>query len=183
VLLSVLALHGQTKPALDSCRRWKRLRKIDRSGNSPHECAKRSPSSQKRHQFEYYRLKHEGGLKVDLDEWRPKGILTRSPGSRTIAEIRNCFNDWVKQVAITRMLEDCARKLVQRRLVRTRDHAKWERCSTGATFNCSEDNCDAQSYDNRDKFRKHLLNAHDESGDDIEAYMDDHCTRWGYQAT
>ena len=116
-----------------------------------------------RAQTSYYRLNNPGDLRLELDDWRPRGLFTKNgnSGSQTLVEIRNSFYTWVgKTEGVRAIFRRCAEELVQRRRARIRDESKWEHYATGIQFDCPETECDAHPFIDRDKFIEHIQDIH-----------------------
>ena len=111
--------------------------------------------------FPYYRLNHENGLDIELDQWEPKRkLLRKDAGSKTITAIRNAFGQWASQTENTNQLQGCARQLVECRRKRMTT-AKWERYATGARYRCTFQGCDVEDILDNNRFREHLTRDHE----------------------
>lgn len=135
--------------------------------------------------FKYYRLNgtlDNTVLEVPLDEWKPKGKKGRlESGQGTLNKIETGFNQWYKSENNRNMLEECAKKLVQRRLERIKEPARWERFAIGSHFYCPERNCEVDcAY--RNDFEDHLVShGNIEKSDISRDLVDNYMLRWVYE--
>ncbi|KAI1751776.1 acyl transferase/acyl hydrolase/lysophospholipase [Xylaria castorea] len=107
--------------------------------------------------FSYYRLNDEGGIEIEMDEWKPKKI-----GSSTIDKMRTEFASWLRKDGVGDKFRECAKHLVQMRRDRMAT-PRWERFALGQYFVCQVRNCpkdrDNQWLDRVD-FENHLKREH-----------------------
>ena len=113
----------------------------------------------KRHK-PYYRFNNSGALKMDLDEWKPRGLFTQNPGSQTLKTIRESFNEWIKLPENFQRFQSCAKELVNRRRERSKDEAKWEHFANGTRYWCQFKACNVAAFIDRDEFLKHFRRMH-----------------------
>jgi hypothetical protein len=130
--------------------------------------------------------KEEHLLNMSLDEWKPKRSprLKKSPGSKTIEEIRSAFGKWAIQTDVQNMLRECARQLVEQRRLRMRDEVKWEQFSTLTDYRCHLRPCEKKhrTFTNLMDFVKHLRDDHHVTKeDDIKEHKKDSSRCWIYQ--
>lgn len=128
----------------------------------------------------YYRFNDEGGLKIEMDEWKPK-----KAGDDTIGKMRNRFTAWLQGGDVAKRFEECAAHLVRLRRDRM-ETRRWERFALGQYFVCQVKNCpkdrDNQWLD-REDFESHLEREHikRDYGGDLATTLDD-CRRiWRYR--
>jgi hypothetical protein len=103
----------------------------------------------------YWRLNDSQGINVDLDEWKPNSLFTKSPGKKTLKKIQREFWRWSSNKNNTNPLEECARELVRRRRKRSEDGSRWERYATGAQFRCMHGECGSQTFNSRKMYEHH----------------------------
>lgn len=130
----------------------------------------------------YYRLNDdEGGVKIEMDEWKPK-----KDGSDTREKMRQHFDTWLQREGVKDRFTECAEHLVRLRRIRTTT-PRWERFALVQYFVCQVANCpkdrDNQWLDKGD-FESHLRREH--RVEDYEGSLDqavDNCRRqWRYKA-
>ena len=141
----------------------------------------------KTHLYLYHRLNNPGTLEVALDEWKPRvGLFNKlrrsfKPGSETMTIIHNNFNQWAANPSNVQMLQGCAQILVQQRIERTHDRAKWERYATCAQYSCPYPESDCQTFLQRSDYLTHLEVTHGVGSEDQEAFAKKYRTHWQYQ--
>ncbi|KAJ8110963.1 hypothetical protein OPT61_g6330 [Boeremia exigua] len=79
----------------------------------------------------YWRFNDNAGIKVDLDDWKP-----RNSGKRTLKTIKQRFSEWAADEDNQKMLQKCAVQLVNRRRARTQDVERWQRFSSVTQYEC-----------------------------------------------
>ncbi|KAI9661775.1 MAG: hypothetical protein M1821_009014 [Bathelium mastoideum] len=126
----------------------------------------------------YYRLNNPRALKMDLDEWKPRGPFTKKPGSHTLRTIRESFNEWIKLPENYEKFQGCAKDLVHRRRERSNDDAKWEHFANGTRYWCQSKECDATAFINRDEFLKHFRRVHENTAPLREAQKEQIIREW-----
>ena len=98
--------------------------------------------------FPYFRF--DGGLdlgSVGLDEFKTQkqtsnpGEATENAKAKTLNRISNDMVKYLSRPVINKRLRVCARLLVQRRRLRARDDAAWERYAVCLYWVCDNDNC------------------------------------------
>ncbi|TGJ88649.1 hypothetical protein E0Z10_g145 [Xylaria hypoxylon] len=121
--------------------------------------------------YSYHRLNHEKGIKIEMDEWKPK-----KDGSATITKMRTEFDNWLKEAEVQGKFIECAEHLVRLRRVRMTT-PRWERFALGQYFVCQVQNCpkdrDNQWLDRVD-FENHLKREHgvEDYSDNLERALD-----------
>ena len=116
--------------------------------------------------FPYYRF--DGGErlgKVELDEWkghRFTGITRRStePGCKTLEEMFVATAAYLQDRDVNRDLDECARTLVRRRRLRTRDVSAWDRYASASYYECSYQGCQRFRINTRQLFKEHVKKEH-----------------------
>ena len=133
--------------------------------------------------FPYYRLNHPGGLKTELDEWKPKNRMynKKKSGEKTIADMESAFDRWAAKTDNIDQLQKCAAALVARRRERMNTDA-WERYATGSHFTCGVRGCDPGDFFHRHQFEHHLQKHHDLKDDELKAEVDRRRKYWRYQS-
>ncbi|KAI0912099.1 hypothetical protein F4823DRAFT_583249 [Ustulina deusta] len=130
--------------------------------------------------YSYYRLNDEDGIRIEMDEWKPKKV-----GTETIARMRTEFQRWLQKDGVEDKFRECAEHLVRLRRVRMTT-PRWERFALGQYFVCQVRNCpkdrDNQWLDRAD-FENHLRREH--RVEDYEGKLDEAlntCRRlWRYR--
>ena len=133
--------------------------------------------------FPYYRLNHPGGLKTELDEWKPKHTMynRKEGGSKTIADMESAFGRWAAELETIQQFQECAAALVARRRERMTT-SKWERYATGSHYECRVRGCDPGDFFDRGQFKNHLSEHHFFEGDELEEEVKECRKHWRYQA-
>ena len=81
---------------------------------------------------------------IGLDDWEKhprKTKRSRTPGAKTLEDIRAAMAKYIQQERVNNQLSECARLLVQRRRLRTRNAEAWQRYATGLYYVCDDDSC------------------------------------------
>ena len=131
--------------------------------------------------FAYYRLNHENGLDIRLDQWEPKrNFMRKHAGSKTKKDIRNAFGDWASQTENINQFQDCARQLVDCRRKRM-NTAKWERYATGVQYRCRFQGCDIEDILDSNRFREHLSRDHEIQMELLDQTVKSCKEQWRYQ--
>ena len=120
--------------------------------------------------FKYWRFnagpKSNATLANIFDEWLPRSDTTEfSAGEKTVKDIEDSFNRWLRSERNRDALGNCAQYLVNIRRKRAKQNAsRWERFATCHTFACKRLGCPSNTRDDpfydRDRFEKHLVTAH-----------------------
>ncbi len=116
--------------------------------------------------FPYYRF--DGGPRlgeVKLDEWKSHkftGLTGKStePGHETLDKMYLATAAYLQQRDVQNDLKDCAKLLVKRRRLRTRDFSKWERYASASYYMCVHNGCEKARIDTRQLFKQHLKDRH-----------------------
>lgn len=116
--------------------------------------------------FPYHRF--DGGEvlgEIAMDEWKSHGSKNRGrkkgqPGAKTLENIHRAVEAYLQDKGVQRELEDCAKLLVERRRLRTRDASRWERYATTSYYLCRDGTCEKARFDTSLEFRNHLESAH-----------------------
>ncbi|KAI0450266.1 acyl transferase/acyl hydrolase/lysophospholipase [Xylaria acuta] len=153
-------------------------RGLHRLGN-PEEIHVQLEADKDSGQYSYYRLNDEGGINIEMDEWKP-----RKAGSDTMAKMKSEFGDWLQKDGIKDKFRECARHLVQLRRVRMTT-PRWERFALGQYFVCQVQNCpkdrDNQWLDRAD-FENHLKREHiEEDYGNLSAALESCRQVWKYR--
>ncbi|KAI1735341.1 acyl transferase/acyl hydrolase/lysophospholipase [Xylaria scruposa] len=108
-------------------------------------------------QLSYYRLRDEGEIEIEMDEWKPK-----RDGSNMIAQIETGFVRCLRQDGVEDTFKQCASNLVQMRRDRMQT-SRWGQFALGQYFACQVQHCpkdlDNRSLDRAD-FENHLKHEH-----------------------
>lgn len=131
--------------------------------------------------FDYYRFNDTGRLKMELDDWKPRGPFAKQSGWRTLKSIRDAFNDWVARPVETNEFRECARSLVTRRQARANDPDRWEQYATGARWRCHCQGCEREDFVSSIEFKRHLVSGHQMSTVDADAEAKLRRESWRYQ--
>ena len=106
--------------------------------------------------FPYFRF--NGGPKlgsIKLDEWetrKQESNPERRPDkakATTLEKISNAMKVYLNKREIDMSLRECARLLVQRRRLRARDEAAWERYAVCSYWVCDDEGCTDTGWDKR----------------------------------
>jgi hypothetical protein len=129
---------------------------------------------------------HLGSIK--MDDWHPRDlsikhiVKPRTPrkasGEKTLQKIRNAITLYLANDNVQHRLKRCAKLLVRRRRLRTRDVSAWERYALASHFICPSRRCEGNKYLTIELFADHVR-AHyrangngsglsDRDGDDIK---------------
>jgi hypothetical protein len=129
----------------------------------------------------YWRLNDSQGINVELDEWKPNSLFTKSPGKKTLTTIQREFWRWSADKNNINLLEECARELVRRRRKRSEDGSRWERYATGAQFRCMHGECGAQTFNSRKMYEHHCEHDLNHSKEGKGHIDEPKITTWQYQ--
>lgn len=132
-------------------------------------------------EFNYYRLNEaSSSLKVEMDDWKP-----RNSGSRTIEEMENSFNKWVRVPSNVQLVQEAAKNLVEIRRGRTTNISRWERFALGRLFICPAKDCyldPDETWHYRDSFSQHLQTVHGYNEEEIKRAVRSSSRDWQYKA-
>jgi hypothetical protein len=132
----------------------------------------------------YRRINDEIGLNLELDDWKPNGLLTPEAkrGQKTLKKIESSFNEWALKPGSRRMIQQCAAELVRRRKLRTGIADRWHCFASGFDgFRCAGKDhleCD-ELYKFRTRFETHWREKH-ESEDDAKRHREPSWREWTY---
>lgn len=116
--------------------------------------------------FPYYRF--EGGEflgEIALDEWKSHRFTKLTGhrperGYKTIRKIEVGTAAYLQQSEVQRDLAACARLLVRRRRLRTRDVSKWDRYASASHYECHLEDCEASRIKTSQQYEDHIKNDH-----------------------
>lgn len=116
--------------------------------------------------FPYFRF--DGGEvlgEMAMDEWKTNKSKHRSraqrpPGGKTLENIQRAVETYLQRKSVQRDLEDCAKLLVQRRRLRTKDSSRWHRYATSSYYLCDDGTCKKARFNTCLDFRSHLESSH-----------------------
>ncbi|RYC58480.1 hypothetical protein CHU98_g7726 [Xylaria longipes] len=153
-------------------------RGLHRLGN-PEEVHEQLEANKDSGQYSYHRLQDEDGIKVEMDEWKPKKV-----GNDTVERMKIEFRNWLQKDGIEDKFRECAKHLVQQRR-RRMTTPRWERFALGQYFVCQVKNCpkdrDNQWLD-REDFENHLKREHiEEDYEDLSAALESCRQVWKYR--
>ncbi|KAF2973369.1 hypothetical protein GQX73_g231 [Xylaria multiplex] len=145
-------------------------RAIERLGN-PEEVHEQLEDDKDEGKYVYFRLNDEEGIKIEMDEWKPK-----KGGRDTTTKMEREFRNWLQKDGVEEKFRECARRLVDSRRARMAT-SRWERFALGQYFVCEVQNCpkdrDNQWLDRVD-FENHLAREHrkEDYKDGLEKTLD-----------
>ncbi|KAH3907616.1 hypothetical protein HBI56_179990 [Parastagonospora nodorum] len=128
-----------------------------------------------------WRFNDESGIDVELDEWKPNGYFSKSPGVKTLEKIKSKFNEWAADPENSAYLRRCARELVSRRRARIRNFAKWEIYATSASYMCEIGECRNRPIADRTTLETHLRSTHSVAESEIYSTVGAATKMWRYQ--
>lgn len=116
--------------------------------------------------FPYYRF--EGGEslgKLSLDEWKSHHFTKLSghsneKGYKTIKKIEDCIANYLKQPDVQSNLNACAKLLVRRRRLRTRNVSEWDRYASASYYDCVLTRCKAGRIKTIQEYKDHIKDWH-----------------------
>lgn len=117
--------------------------------------------------FPYYRF--EGGEtlgEIAMDEWKSNRFttftgLSDERGYKTIRKIEVGTAAYLQQRDVQRDLVICARLLVRRRRLRTRDVSKWDRYASASHYECYlEEGCETSRIKTSQQYEDHIKSHH-----------------------
>ena len=115
--------------------------------------------------FPYFRF--DGGLdlgEVDLDEWDSHRFTRISgkdgtSGLKTLKKIEAAIAVYLRDRGVQRDLKECAKLLVTRRRLRTRNDSDWDRYASYSDYVCNMRGCQ-QAVNTAHDFKEHLRRHH-----------------------
>ncbi|KAI4131527.1 MAG: hypothetical protein LQ338_001161 [Usnochroma carphineum] len=116
--------------------------------------------------FDYYRF--DGGKRlseVQLDEWESRRFRrltgkSSEPGSKTLEKIYVATAAYLDDSDVQKDLNECAKLLVKRRRLRTRDASAWDRYASASFYECSYQGCKKFRVNTAQLFKDHLKREH-----------------------
>lgn len=87
--------------------------------------------------FSYFRFDDVVGANVEIDEWEPAGLTTRTAesGVETMLKLEHMFHAWSAQMEVILEFKACAAQLVSQRRKRLQDADRWKLYATGVAVN------------------------------------------------
>lgn len=153
-------------------------RGLQRLGN-PEEVHENLEADKDSGKYSYYRLNDEGGIKIEMDEWKPRKV-----GSDTIEKMRTEFRSWLQREGVEDKFRECAKHLVELRRVRMTT-PRWERFALGQYFVCQVQHCPKDrdnSWLDRADFENHLRREHaEEDYEDLDTALENCRQVWRYR--
>lgn len=140
--------------------------------------------------FSYYRF--EGGEtlgELKMDEWKSHHFTALTghsdkSGCKTIRKIEVGTAAYLQQRDVQRDLAACARLLVRRRRLRTRDVSKWDRYASASHYECYLDGCEASRIKTSQQYEDHIKSHHSVRIDDsVRKRMQSSRRCWIYRNT
>ena len=116
--------------------------------------------------FPYFRF--EGGPElgeVDLGEWESHRFTRitgkdRTSGRKTLKKIEAAVAVYLQNRDVQRDLKECARLLVNRRRLRTRNASDWDRYASYSHYVCDIKGCPDRRVKTANDFKAHLRGCH-----------------------
>ena len=116
--------------------------------------------------FPYFRF--DGGPKlgeVDLGEWESHRFTRitgrdESSGRKTLEKIETAVAVYLQDREVQKELTECAKLLVKRRRLRTRDMSEWDRYASYSHYVCDMKKCDKRRWNTALGFKEHLRRDH-----------------------
>ena len=117
-------------------------------------------------QFPYYRFNGGQRLgKIGLGEWKTHRFtqITRQSGkagSKTLEEIADATRVYLNQPDVQNDLSDCAKTLVDRRRLRSRNASAWDRYACFSYYECEFKGCQKKRFNSIQEFKRHVRDVH-----------------------
>lgn len=116
--------------------------------------------------FPYYRF--EGGEalgELAMDEWKSHRFTrftghSDQPGFKTIKKIEDGTAAYLQSPVVQHKLAACAKLLVRRRRLRTRDVSRWDRYASASYYECGLNDCEFKWIKTRQEYEEHIKNHH-----------------------
>lgn len=116
--------------------------------------------------FPYYRF--DGGESLGelaIDEWKSHHFTkltghSDERGYKTIKKIEDGTEDYLQNPEVQRDLVACAKDLVRRRRLRTRDVSKWDRYASASYYECDLKGCEARRIKTSQEYAEHIKSQH-----------------------
>jgi hypothetical protein len=128
-----------------------------------------------------WRFNDENGVEVELDEWKPNGYFSKSPGVKTLGKIKSKFNEWAADPENSAYLRRCAKELVSRRRARIKNSAMWEIYATCASYTCDIGDCRNRPIADRTTLEMHLKSTHSVAESELQSTVGAATKMWRYQ--
>lgn len=137
--------------------------------------------------FHYYRF--DGGEplgEIAMDEWKSHHFTkvtghNNSPGFKTIRKIELGTAAYLQDRGVQRDLADCAKLLVRRRRLRTRDVSEWDRYASASYYDC--DRCPSGRIKTSQAYKDHMKKEHGTQVADPVREKTRRCWRYGNKPT
>lgn len=116
--------------------------------------------------FSYFRFDGGDDLgKLKLDEWKSykaAGLRDKSKtsGCITIRKIESAVANYLNNRDVQEQLKVCAKLLVRRRRLRTRDSSAWDRYASASHYECAWKGCEREIIYTAQGYRKHIKEKH-----------------------
>lgn len=116
--------------------------------------------------FPYYRF--DGGKdlgEIALDEWKSHKFTrlrgkSPTPGGKTLEKLHRATSEYLKDPEVQGDLVECAKLLVRRRRLRTRDLSAWERYASASSYECDSKGCERKPFHTRQLYKEHISAKH-----------------------
>ena len=116
--------------------------------------------------FPYYRF--DGGRRLGetkMDEWKSHKFtkITGKPavtGHKTLEKMEEATAAYLRQRDVQNDLSECAKLLVKKRRLRTRNDSAWERYASASYYYCTLPGCERVRQDTRQLYKEHLKEKH-----------------------
>lgn len=115
----------------------------------------------------YYRFEGGGSLgELAMDEWKSHHFTrftghSDQLGIKTIEKIEVGTAAYLQSREVQDKLVACAKLLVRRRRLRTRDVSMWDRYASASYYECDREGCQAKQIKTRHEYEEHMKNQHD----------------------
>ena len=135
-----------------------------------HENMRTVANRDNKERFHYSRF--DGGKAlgaIQMDEWKPNDRTGISfftgkhqySGRDTIKKIEAAVKLYLAQEEVQQGLDRCAKILVQRRRLQTRDQSKWDRFACASCYICPYDKCgERRRHVTLEEYKGHVLRFH-----------------------
>jgi len=153
--------------------KWAELRAVTKGlptrTKGAHDAMWHAAYSDNQTKFQYSRF--DGGSDlgaISMDEWKPndrKGmaLLTgkhKHSGRDTIKKIEDTIALYLAKKEVQDELEECAKILVRRRRLQTRNESRWDRFALASSYICPYKKCPERRHGNLDDFKAHVRRNH-----------------------
>lgn len=116
--------------------------------------------------FPYYRF--DGGKKLGeltMDEWKSYRAphlrgKNKVSGCITIEKIESAIATYLVRRDVQKALEACAKLLVRRRRLRTRDESAWDRYASASYYECKYKGCERSRINTAQDYKEHVRTRH-----------------------